>query len=106
MKTKLIYAMVLFLITILSCSKDDDKQDEPCYLKSVWVSDNCDCTYQDFNCGMLYFISEEEYNRLLSILNTSTEPCIYIYSNDGMKDFEGYLIELQKSPCPTFGPII
>jgi hypothetical protein len=69
---------------------------------SVFVSDDCDCTYQDFNCGNIHFIKEVEYNRLLNILNASSEQCVYINSNDTLKeDFEGYLIELNEHKCSS-----
>ena len=103
MKTKLIYLMGFILICILSCSKDDDnKVKVPCFLYSIFVSDNCDCPDMDFNCGNLYFISESEYVRLLDVLANSNEPCNYIESIELATDenFEGYLIDINKSSCP------
>ena len=89
---------------LINCSKGDrDDSPRDCIAYSVYVSDNCDC--DNFSCKSDYWTTIEEYNRLLTILNGSSEPCKYIYANDwkGIA-FEGYLLELNIlniEPCLT-----
>ena len=97
---KLLY-LILILLVSLNCSNDDGSE-EPCYFYSIFFSDDCDCTSGDFDCGDIRFISEMEYNRLLEIQQNSTEDCIYIESESNSSEiFEGYIIELNKSICPS-----
>ena len=97
----------LFALTImvLNCSDDDKKADTPCILYSVFISDSCDCDDLDFNCGNLYFISEDEHIRISTLLENSTETCIFIQSEQQVppEEFEGYLIDIEEGPCPFSG---
>ena len=92
---------MFFLLLFFNCNKDDDNSNEPCVLYSIFISDNCDCNDMDFNCGDLKFIPEEEFIRLTDIQENSTEPCIYIESEElsTNSNFEGYLINLTQSDC-------
>ena len=98
---KIIY---LFAISIISfnCSNDDDKKDEPCILYSVFISDSCDCEELNFDCGDLYFISEDEHIRISALLANSSDTCIYIESEQTVppEEFEGFLIKIDKGDCP------
>ena len=101
MKTKLIYLIGFIFICILSCSKDDDKQEEPCFAYGAIVTDNCDCIDNNLPCVQRhYLISQTDYNKLLSILNASTKPCVYVDGSEFWDSQEGYLIDLDKFECP------
>ncbi|MFH6769732.1 hypothetical protein V8G56_13345 [Gaetbulibacter aquiaggeris] len=106
MKTKLIYAIVFIFIGLISCSKDDDKQVEPCFFYSASLTDDCDCfDSNNIPCLQVYhLISETEYNRLLSILNNSTISCVYVDDSEywDIQDGFGYLISLNKDKCPEW----
>ena len=106
MKTKLIYAVVFIFIGLISCSKDDDKQEEPCFSYSASLTDDCDCfDINNIPCLQVYhIISETEYNRLLSILNNSTIRCVYVDDSEfwDIKDGFGYLNNLYKDRCPEW----
>ncbi|PTM11349.1 MAG: hypothetical protein DA407_01835 [Bacteroidetes bacterium] len=99
---KNIIYLLAFTIMVLSCSDDDKKADEPCFLYSVFVSDSCDCDDLDFDCGELFFISEDEYIRIYTLLENSSETCIFIESEQTVppEEFEGYLIDINKGDCP------
>ena len=87
----------------LFCSKDDNNIKEPCFMFFVFVSDDCDCTIDEWNCGNFYVISETEYNKILDIQNNSNDLCPYINFKEIVSgdNFEGNLISLSKSPCPV-----
>ena len=99
---KLLY-LILILLVSFNCSNDDDGGSKgPCYLYSVFVSEDCDCI--DTDCRDLYFISETEYERLLETQQNSTEDCIYIESESNSSGlFEGYMFNLNKGHCPVSG---
>ena len=101
MKTKLIYLIGFIFICILSCSKDDNNPEKPCFLQSVFLSDNCECNFYDFNCGELKFISEAEYQRILNLQMNSPEPCFFVQSFESSTELpiEGFLININKSEC-------
>jgi len=95
MKTKKTFLVLCLSFFFLFCSKDIINES---FGYTVYVSDNCDCAYDDYVCVKTYPVSKAEYNKLLGILNDSTESCNYIYSKEYKTgiDFEGYLIKLDK----------
>lgn len=87
-------------LALIQCSNDDDTTGD-CKVYAVDVSDNCDC--DSYSCKSQYWTTPAEYDRLQGILNSSSEPCLYIQAVDRNGNaFEGYLIALNilnYEPC-------
>ena len=97
---KTIHLFLLLSLILSSCKSDDNGSTDVCILYSVLVSDNCDCT--EILCGSIHFVSEEEFNRLNTILNTNSDTCIMVNGTDTLDaDFSGFLIWTNQDPCPT-----
>lgn len=103
MKTKYMFLALLTSLLFLYCSPniiDGDLSFDIGDINVPWygsinVSDDCDCLQDEFpwNCSDSYGIIEDEFKRLLEIINQSDEPCIYIQGIDyNGEDFEGYVI--------------
>ncbi|HEY5688678.1 MAG TPA: hypothetical protein VIS27_10290 [Yeosuana sp.] len=95
----------LFAILTLVCFGCSNTSESPtvndCKIYVVYVSSDCNCN--NSICNSDYWITTEEYNRLLNIVNTSSEPCVYIYGTSFYGDnFQGYLLEFYTGnydPC-------
>jgi hypothetical protein len=101
MKTTLIILVFTMCFFSLSCSKDDVDEKETCYFYSVKISDDCNC--DNWECEELYFILENEYNRLKIILDNSNDNCPFVngITSTG-ENFSGNLLRITKEQCPDF----
>ena len=103
MKLKIV--IFLFMTFMLSCSTPEEFQDWLLSLTEetlpndtygyVDISKECNCLDQDYywNCLDTYWLFEEEYNRILDIINKASQPCIYVWGVDvDGKAFEGFAL--------------
>lgn len=61
----------------------------------VNISKDCDCLDQEYywNCLDSYWLFEEEFNRIIEMINQSNGPCNYVQGTDVYdKTFEGYVM--------------
>ena len=85
--------LLLCTIYFYCSSSGGDDSSADCIAYSIYVSDNCDC--ESYNCKLEFWTTKEEYERLLNILNASTETCTYVTGKNFQGNaFEGYLLEL------------
>ena len=88
--------MLVLSLVLISCSNST----ENCRWNVAYISENCDCDYTT-KCSSSYFIYDTENERLMNILNESTDPCVYVTGKDNQgNSFEGYLLELNTQLCP------
>ena len=104
MKTISIFRSLFVILTIVffGCSNTSEPPTpNDCMIYGVYVASDCDC--DNYGCKSEYWITKEEYNRLLNIVNASPDPCIYIYGISIIgNDFEGYPSEFftgKYDPC-------
>lgn len=96
MKINTIFVLGLSFLSI-SCSNSN----EDCRWNVAYISENCECDYTSKECSTPYFIYDTENERLMNILNESTDPCVYVLGKDNQgNSFEGYLLELNTQLCP------
>ena len=107
MKIKQVILALFTCIFFNSCSSDGVNFNFPNpldsggygvdFFGSVLISDNCDClqSTNPWTCSSHNCLTENEYKRILEIVNQQTEPCFYIEGvNCWGQTFEGYFIQL------------
>ena len=92
---KIILLLVLSLF-FFHCGNDDNEVRVCTIVYTVITSDDCDCLEEDSNCWNRVTVGEDEYLRLLDIIENSTKPCIYIQFESFFFETveEGYLISI------------
>lgn len=102
MKLKYIILAFLTSLLFLFCSKSDSEPFDwntglgDLNLHGLWVYDiiydDCNCPLEfELDCQNLFFMKQEEKERLMKIIEQSTDSCIYIIGvNNGGDTFEGY----------------
>lgn len=99
------YLLFIILTFTLYCCTPEEYQDFLLNLTEenlpddtygyVDISKECNCLDQDYywNCLDTYWLFEEDYNRIIEIINQSDYPCIYVWGVDvDGKNFEGFVL--------------
>ena len=98
MKIKYIFLVIFLSLYFSYCSKSDESPTPtPCVAYCVILYDDCpDGGFKDW-----IKVEKSEYDRLLNILNESTEACVYVNTINWPQgnSFEGYLTDVYTCGC-------
>jgi len=89
-----LFLKIIIVLIVFSCSNNKDGDNCPNWYY-LYTYDECSCEIDDSSCETYQIINKEIFSCLKSVLEASSEPCIFIDSNicAGIT-FNGYIREV------------